>query len=71
MVKPMLIPAIPPVTLGGKSHPVVSNLFESFGSFSQRGRSFKRAHRDDEGLDARDRVFDISRDAAPLVSQWL
>jgi hypothetical protein len=67
MVKPTLIPTIPPVTLGGRPHPVVSNLFDSSGSFRQRGHSFKRARRDDEGDAARERVFDISRDAVPLV----
>jgi hypothetical protein len=38
----MLIPFIPPVTIGGKSSPVVANLFDGSGNFRQRQGSVKR-----------------------------
>jgi hypothetical protein len=69
MVEPMLIPTIPPSPWGGgKSHPVVSNLFDSTGNFCQCGLSFKWARRKDKGMDGRKQVFDIiSLDDVPFV----
>jgi hypothetical protein len=63
MVKPVLIPVIPPVTLGGKTNPVVANWFDQSGFFRQRVPSFKRPRRDGGVDGGRDGVFDISREA--------
>jgi hypothetical protein len=66
MVKPMLIPTIPPVTGVGRPSSVVANLFDSSGSFRQRNNSFKRPRRDDGQDDSRDRQYDLTRDFPPL-----
>jgi hypothetical protein len=66
MVKPMLIPTIPPVTGVGRPNSVVANLFDSSGSFRQRNNSFKRPRRDDGQDDPRDRQYDLTRDFPPL-----
>jgi hypothetical protein len=66
MVKPMLIPTIPPVTGVGKPSAVVANLFDYSGSFRQRNNSFKRPRRDDDRDDSRDRQYDLTRDFPPL-----
>jgi hypothetical protein len=56
MPKPMLIPFIPPVTLGNSSTPVVANLFDSTGNFRQRNWSFKK-RRFDGGESDREEIY--------------
>ena len=62
---------IPPVTIGGKSSPVVANLFDSSGGFRQRTASVKRGRYDGGDNAARDNYYDLSRDpntpAVPTV----
>jgi hypothetical protein len=73
MPKPILMSLIPPVTIGGRSQPVVANLFDESGSFRQRNGSFKRQRVEGGGAAARDGFFDLSRDASvpslPSVSK--
>jgi hypothetical protein len=64
MPKPMLIPFIPPVTIGGKSTPVVANLFDGSGNFCQRHGSFKRLRTDGSAGAASDSYYDLSRDVS-------
>jgi hypothetical protein len=66
MVKPMLIPAIPPVTGIACLNAVVANLFDYSSAFHQCKNSFKRPRRDDVGDDPRDRQYDLTRDFPPL-----
>jgi hypothetical protein len=64
MPKPILMSLIPPVTIGGRSQPVVANLFDESGSFRQRNGSFKRQRVEGGGVAPRDGFFDLSRDAS-------
>jgi hypothetical protein len=63
MPKPILISAIPPVTIGGRNAPVVANLFDDSGNFRQRNGSFKRPRVEGGGDASRDGFYDLSRDA--------
>jgi hypothetical protein len=61
MPRPMLIP---PVTIGGKTSPVVANLFDTSGNFRQRTASVKRGRYDGGENGSRDGFYDLSRDPA-------
>jgi hypothetical protein len=63
MPKPILISLIPPVTIGGRSQPVVANQFDDSGNFRQRNGSFKRPRVEGGGAALRDGYFDLARDA--------
>jgi hypothetical protein len=60
----MLIPFIPPVTIGGKSSVVVANLFDASGNFRLRNGSFKRPRVKRDGGDSRDSVYELSGDVS-------
>jgi hypothetical protein len=64
MPKPVLLSFIPPVTIGGISSPVVSNLFDASGNFRQRQGSFKRPRVEGSGGGSRDMFYDLLRDAS-------
>jgi hypothetical protein len=63
----MLIPFIPPVTIGGKSSPVVANLFDGTGNFRQRQGSVKRLRTEGGGGASSDSYYDLSREASVAV----
>jgi hypothetical protein len=64
MPKPMLIPFIPPVTIGGKSSPVVANLFDGSGNFRQRQGSVKRMRTEGGAGGSSDNYYDLSKDSS-------
>jgi hypothetical protein len=66
MPKPMMIPFIPLVNIGGKSSLVVANLFNAPGNFSQHSGSFKRPRVEDGSGDSRDSVYELSRDVSAV-----
>jgi hypothetical protein len=51
---------IPPVTIGGKSSPVVANLFDSSGTFRQRTASVKRGRYEGGDGGTGDGYYDLS-----------
>jgi hypothetical protein len=62
MPKPMLISMIPPVTIGGRTPPVVANSFDSSGNFRSRNGSFKRPRMEAGDGGSRDGYFYLSRE---------
>jgi hypothetical protein len=62
MPKPMLLSMIPPVTIWGRTPPVVANTFDSSGNFRSRNDSFKRPRMEARGDVSRDGYYNLSRD---------